>query len=548
MLHSSGVSRDEATKIFNGIDQDHTDHISYTEFLAASINRRLWLSRERIRDAFSRLDVDGTGYITRDNLKALLGDEWTADKVETMMSEADTKGDGRIDFDEFVAVMSNAALADHAEPDSDASSAAAFPSSAPAPSPQPIASLPYGKGAAGPATASLTVAVPQATRGREALPQSSDQRAAAATVNGGSLASGPSAGGSPQSQRRGAGGRGGVPVSPVASASTATAAFNMRFPDGGKSYFPESPTAVPLRGSDQVAAVRRRGAVRPGGLLRDDESDGEVARGRGGTAGTAGGLREDTDDSAADMEGGASEHLMQIDGVLRRAAGTRASLGARGNSSSSSAATAGDDTGSSPPLSMGRRSGVPPLALALEAASVDGLDIHGSEDLSGRMPLQGDASFTTSAARVTAAVAGGSPGRPPPGVRPVRASSSGTTAAGVVVLPGLAVRLRGGSSHSGGPAVNPNPPSSSSSLSSVSQSPLAASAAAGGGAGTGGTLSATDSVGRGGGVAVRGPGDADMMNPMTPVRQDSSSDMQDKASLLMRNPPALRDGIRNVEA
>ena len=57
-----------------------------------------------IRDASPPLDSapcifysrPGTGYITRENLKALLGDEWTSAKVDTMMKEADTKGDGRI--------------------------------------------------------------------------------------------------------------------------------------------------------------------------------------------------------------------------------------------------------------------------------------------------------------------------------------------------------------------------------------------------------------------------------------------------------------------
>lgn len=34
-----------------------------------------------------------------------LGDEWTAEKAETMMGEADAKGDGRIDFEEFLGVM-----------------------------------------------------------------------------------------------------------------------------------------------------------------------------------------------------------------------------------------------------------------------------------------------------------------------------------------------------------------------------------------------------------------------------------------------------------
>ena len=91
-LITSGVNKVEAKRIFDGIDTAHTTHISYTEFLAASLSRRLWHSRERIRDAFQRLDVDGTGFITQANLKELLGDDWTPDKAAAMMREADTKG------------------------------------------------------------------------------------------------------------------------------------------------------------------------------------------------------------------------------------------------------------------------------------------------------------------------------------------------------------------------------------------------------------------------------------------------------------------------
>jgi len=71
VLQKAGTSREEAASIFATIDQDHTNSISYTEFLAATISRRLWLSRERIKDAFQRLDVDGSGFITKENLKEL---------------------------------------------------------------------------------------------------------------------------------------------------------------------------------------------------------------------------------------------------------------------------------------------------------------------------------------------------------------------------------------------------------------------------------------------------------------------------------------------
>jgi hypothetical protein len=38
----------------------------------------------------------GSGYITRRNLKDLLGDDWTSARADTMMLEANKKGDGRI--------------------------------------------------------------------------------------------------------------------------------------------------------------------------------------------------------------------------------------------------------------------------------------------------------------------------------------------------------------------------------------------------------------------------------------------------------------------
>jgi calcium-dependent protein kinase len=115
VLQQAGISKEEAITIFNSIDTEHTNHISYTEFLAATIGRRLWLSRERIKDAFARLDVEGTGYITRENLKQLMGDDFTPEKVELMMKEADTKGDGFIDFEEFLGSMEADAKGVYAE-------------------------------------------------------------------------------------------------------------------------------------------------------------------------------------------------------------------------------------------------------------------------------------------------------------------------------------------------------------------------------------------------------------------------------------------------
>jgi Ca2+-binding EF-hand superfamily protein len=57
--------QDEAVRIFQSIDQGHTNSISYTEFLAASISRRrVLLTKSHLRDAFDRMDIDGVCFLT----------------------------------------------------------------------------------------------------------------------------------------------------------------------------------------------------------------------------------------------------------------------------------------------------------------------------------------------------------------------------------------------------------------------------------------------------------------------------------------------------
>lgn len=62
---------------------------------------------EEIRQAFKVFDKDGNGYITSEELAqvmANLGERLTAGELREMMKEADTNGDGRIDYEEFVKV------------------------------------------------------------------------------------------------------------------------------------------------------------------------------------------------------------------------------------------------------------------------------------------------------------------------------------------------------------------------------------------------------------------------------------------------------------
>ena len=58
--------------------------------------------------AFKMFDKDKNGYIERDELKQMmtkLGEKLTDGEIDEMMKEADTDNDGRVNYNEFLAMM-----------------------------------------------------------------------------------------------------------------------------------------------------------------------------------------------------------------------------------------------------------------------------------------------------------------------------------------------------------------------------------------------------------------------------------------------------------
>ena len=94
---------DLMAKIFAGIDHDQSGQIHYAEFLAALAEGAGLVTMDRISDAFDRMDNDGKGYISREDLRNILGENYKdADK---MMEEGDFKKNGRVDLDEFMQLL-----------------------------------------------------------------------------------------------------------------------------------------------------------------------------------------------------------------------------------------------------------------------------------------------------------------------------------------------------------------------------------------------------------------------------------------------------------
>jgi len=98
--------------ILKSIDCKGSGMLDYTEFIAATIDQRLCQREDVCWAAFRRLDLDGTGKITRDKLRHFLHDAGgqnlarsNTGKLDAMIREVDSTGDGAVNFEEFRAMM-----------------------------------------------------------------------------------------------------------------------------------------------------------------------------------------------------------------------------------------------------------------------------------------------------------------------------------------------------------------------------------------------------------------------------------------------------------
>jgi len=96
--------------IMEGVDADGSGLIDYTEFIAATLDRKCYLQEDVCFTAFSVFDQDGDGHITLEELKRILenGSVDTALEGRTseeLLKDVDKNGDGTIDFQEFMDMM-----------------------------------------------------------------------------------------------------------------------------------------------------------------------------------------------------------------------------------------------------------------------------------------------------------------------------------------------------------------------------------------------------------------------------------------------------------
>ena len=100
------ISNQEIQDIFNSIDINNSKRIEYTEFISSMLEESSFCKEERLIDIFRLLDRDGSGKISKNEIKKALNNENIREEdLKNFMKKFDLDGDGQIDYYEFVSGM-----------------------------------------------------------------------------------------------------------------------------------------------------------------------------------------------------------------------------------------------------------------------------------------------------------------------------------------------------------------------------------------------------------------------------------------------------------
>eukprot|EP00347_Sterkiella_histriomuscorum_P016684 403352253 len=104
----SNFSQEDLNDIFKNIDLNHDGEINYSEFLAATVDKKKALTLQNLWFAFHHFDVDNSGYITERGLEEVFhreGRQINKEQIHEIMLQADQENKGRVSFDDFTKIM-----------------------------------------------------------------------------------------------------------------------------------------------------------------------------------------------------------------------------------------------------------------------------------------------------------------------------------------------------------------------------------------------------------------------------------------------------------
>ncbi|KAL3619222.1 Calcium-dependent protein kinase 15 [Castilleja foliolosa] len=101
------LSESEVKQLMEAADVDGNGTIDYIEFITATMHMNRMEREDHLYKAFEYFDKDKSGYITMEELEHALKEYNMGDAktIKEIIAEVDTDHDGKINYDEFVAMM-----------------------------------------------------------------------------------------------------------------------------------------------------------------------------------------------------------------------------------------------------------------------------------------------------------------------------------------------------------------------------------------------------------------------------------------------------------
>ena len=96
------VPQEKVEQMFHDMDIDHSGEVDYSEFLSATLSAQKH-SNASIMAAFTTLDADGDGFITKPDLDTALDHQMSGADIQDMLEHADASG--RVNFQVFKRIV-----------------------------------------------------------------------------------------------------------------------------------------------------------------------------------------------------------------------------------------------------------------------------------------------------------------------------------------------------------------------------------------------------------------------------------------------------------
>jgi len=105
MTEIGNMDEEEKNEILKSFYTEKPIKIEYNEFISACLEQKNYLREEMLINTFMMLDFDGSGKISKAEIKYALNGDIDDETLEKLIQEFDLNGDGEIDYREFLIGM-----------------------------------------------------------------------------------------------------------------------------------------------------------------------------------------------------------------------------------------------------------------------------------------------------------------------------------------------------------------------------------------------------------------------------------------------------------